>query len=202
MTASALPPTELVTGVSDGMGGFERIGERLVHHGAVVSFYERTFSAPDGSVVVRDVVVHPGAVSVVPVDDEGRIILVRQYRAAIEAEMWEIPAGKLDIDGEDLEVAARRELAEEVGVTAGSLVRLVSFHNSPGFCDELQHTYLATELTHVGNDLQGVEEEHMTTGRWTFDDALTAIADGTITDAKTIIGIQLAAIRLAPPGAR
>lgn len=193
---SPLPPTEAATSSSDGMAGFARIGERLVHAGAVVDFYERTFRVPDGSTMVRDVVTHPGAVSVVAVDDDGLVILVRQFRAATEVEMWEIPAGKLDVVGEELEAAARRELAEEVGVAAASLVHLVSFHNSPGFCDELQHTYLATGLIEVGTDLQGIEEEHMTTRRWSFADARAAIADGTITDAKTIIGILLAGERL------
>ena len=197
MTVSASPPTEVADGPSDGTGGFERTGDRLVHRGAVVSFHERTFRAPGGETMVRDVVTHPGAVSVVAVDDDGLIVLVRQYRAAIEAEMWEIPAGKLDIEGEDLFIAARRELAEEVGLAAASLVHLISFHNSPGFCDEFQHTYLATGLTDVGEDRQGVEEEYMTIRRWSFDEARVAILDGTITDAKTIIGITLAASQLA-----
>lgn len=201
MTVSPSPPTEAAAGSSDEIGGFVRTADRLVHRGAVVNFHERTFRAPDGEVMVRDVVTHPGAVSVVAVDDDGLIVLVRQYRAAIESEMWEIPAGKLDIEGEDLLVAARRELAEEVGLAAGSLVHLVSFHNSPGFCDELQHTYLATGLTDVGDDRQGVEEQFMTVRRWSFDEARAAILDGTITDAKSIIGITLAAPRLSsiPP---
>lgn len=178
------------------MSQFRSLGDRLVHRGSVVSFVERSIETPDGLTVVRDVVTHPGAVSVVPVNEGGEVILVSQYRAALDRVMWEIPAGKLDVVGEDLEEAARRELLEEVGVTAGRLEPLISFHNSPGFCDELQHTFLARDLTEVGADVQGIEEEHMVVRAWHLAEALAAVSEGLITDAKTVIGLILTARRL------
>ena len=107
------------------MGGFRKLGEELIHHGWVIDLYRERFEAPDGTIMERDVVRHPGAVSVVPVLDDGTVVLVRQFRAPLGREMLEIPAGKLDVEGEDLEAAARRELAEEVGFEAGSLELLV-----------------------------------------------------------------------------
>ncbi len=98
----------------------------------------------------RDVVHHPGAVSVVPIIDGGasghQVILVRQYRAAIDAELLEIVAGKRDVAGEPPEVTARRELAEEVGMVAGRMELLAEFYNSPGFCDEHSCVFLGLDL--------------------------------------------------------
>ena len=174
--------------------GFRHVEDRLIHEGQVVAFYESTFESPDGERFVRDVVRHPGAVSVVPVDGDD-VILVRQYRAPIDALSLEIPAGKRDVQGEDTAVTARRELAEEIGMAAGSLERLVEIHHSPGFCDERQVIYLAHDLEPVDQALDGIEEQHLTIERWSFGDAVGACYDGTITDAKTIVGI-LAAARL------
>ena len=100
------------------------------------------FIAPNGEVVERDVIHHPGAVSVVPIDGD-EVILVRQYRAALGHDLLEIPAGKRDVDDEPLELCAARELAEEIGVEAASMVKVASFYNSAGFCDELSHVFIA-----------------------------------------------------------
>jgi 8-oxo-dGDP phosphatase len=178
-----------------GRGGFRHVDDRLIHRGKVVAFFESEFEAPDGSRFTRDVVRHPGAVSVVPVDGDD-VLLVRQYRAPVDVMMLEIPAGKRDVHGEDPAVTAARELAEEVGAAAGSLELLVSMHHSPGFCDELQLIYLATDLTEVPQALDGIEEEHLTIERLSFDEALAACFDGTITDAKSIVGLLAAARRL------
>jgi 8-oxo-dGTP pyrophosphatase MutT (NUDIX family) len=175
--------------------GFRHVEDRLIHQGKVVAFYEGTFQAPDGHHFVRDVVRHPGAVSVVPVDGD-EVVLVRQYRAPIDALMLEIPAGKRDVDGEDPALTAHRELAEEIGMAAGGLELLVTMHHSPGFCDELQLIYLATDLTSVDQALDGIEEQHLTIERLVFDEAVAACYDGTITDAKSIVGILAAARRL------
>lgn len=175
--------------------GFRHLGDRLIHQGSVVAFYEGSFESPDGHRFERDVVRHPGAVSVVPVDGDD-VILVRQYRAPIDQLLLEIPAGKRDVDGEDPAVTARRELAEEIGMAAGSLEPLVSMHHSPGFCDELQHIYLATDLRQVPQELDGIEEQHLTVERVPFEAAVGFCYDGTITDAKSIVGILAAARRL------
>jgi 8-oxo-dGTP pyrophosphatase MutT (NUDIX family) len=175
--------------------GFRHLDDRLIHQGSVVAFYEGTFESPTGQRFHRDVVRHPGAVSVVPVDGD-EVILVRQYRAPIDQLLLEIPAGKRDVEGEDPAVTASRELAEEIGMAAGSLEPLLSMHHSPGFCDELQHIYLATDLREAPQELDGIEEEHLTVERVPFETAVAFCYDGTITDAKSIVGILAAARRL------
>jgi 8-oxo-dGTP pyrophosphatase MutT (NUDIX family) len=138
------------------------------------------------------VVHHPGAVGVVPVVDEGSaVLLVRQYRSSIDAELLEIPAGLRDVDGEPPEETARRELIEEVGRRAGRLEKLCAFHNSPGFCDEVVHVFAAFDLEPCDRDLQGIEEQHMTVERVSLDDVPGLVASGAITDAKTVIGLSL-----------
>jgi 8-oxo-dGTP pyrophosphatase MutT (NUDIX family) len=179
------------------MTHFRKVSEQLVHQGNVVSFWEGTFVGPDGTEFTRDIVRHPGAVSIVPLFDDGTVVLVRQYRAAVEAELLEIPAGKLDVDGEPLEVCAARELEEEVGCRAERLEELVGFAQSPGFCDEINHVFLATGLTEVPQNRQGIEEEHMVTERFALADVPRLVADGTIIDAKSIVGLLLTIERVA-----
>ena len=127
----------------------------------------------------------------VPIEDE-KIVLVRQYRPALEKEMLEIPAGKLDIEGEEPKEAAHRELIEEAGLDALRLEELCSFHNSAGFSDEKTVIYLATEMTRVEKIAASVEEEYMTTEKIPLEDVYELIDSGYITDAKTIIGIYSA----------
>ena len=154
---------------------------------------QATFEGPDGSTFERDVVHHPGAVDVVPVLDDGKtVILVRQYRAAVDKELLEIPAGKRDVHGEPVEETARRELEEEVGMRAGRLQLLCEFYNSPGFCDEHSYIFLALDLEPCESSLQGVEEQHMTVEQVSLDDVPGLIAAGELTDAKSIIGLLLA----------
>jgi ADP-ribose pyrophosphatase len=173
------------------VSAFRRASERLVFEGAVISLGVGTFVGPDGEPFERDVVHHPGAVSVVPlIDDE--FVLVRQYRAALDHDLLEIPAGKRDVPGEPPEETAHRELVEEVGFRAGRLVKLAEFYNSPGFSDERSHTFLGLDLTAVPASAQGIEEEHMTIERVAVDDVAAMIASGAIIDAKTIIGLTLA----------
>jgi 8-oxo-dGTP pyrophosphatase MutT (NUDIX family) len=175
---------------------FQKRGERVIWSGAVISVAEGTFAGPDGAEFQREIVHHPGAVSIVPVDGD-EVVLVRQYRAAVDQEILEIPAGKRDVDGEATEVTAQRELAEEVGLHAGTLEKLAEFHNSLGFSDELSHVYLGTDLTEVPKDRQGIEEQHMTVERIRLDDIPALIAARELVDAKTIIGLLLARERLA-----
>ena len=178
------------------MNDFTKLGEEVVHEGHVVTFTVGTFQGPDGATFQRDVIHHPGAVSVVAVDDRGRAVLVRQYRAALEEWILELPAGKLDIDGEDPMTCAQRELAEEVGLAAASWEPLVSFHHSPGFCDELGRVFLARDLTEVPDSRQGPEEESMTIEWWPVADAVAMIEAGLVHDAKTVIGLLMARERL------
>ena len=171
---------------------FEKLSERTVYEGAIIDLAVGTFRAPDGSTFERDVVHHPGAVSVVAVDDDGRVPMVRQYRAALEVELLEIPAGKLDVDGEPPEGCARRELAEEVGLAARDWELLCEFHNSPGFSDERHRVYLARGLSEVPHDRQGVEETSMTVEWVDLADAVALARTGEVKDAKTVIGLLLA----------
>ncbi|HEX9683745.1 MAG TPA: NUDIX hydrolase [Acidimicrobiales bacterium] len=172
--------------------GFRALDEDLLHQGTVVSFNQGEFEAPDGSRFRRDVVRHPGAVSVVALTRDGDVVLVRQYRAALDASVLEIPAGKRDVAHEPPEITARRELVEEVGLEAERLTLLAHFHNSPGFSDEESYVYLATGLTEVDTDLQGPEEAHMTVHRVPLASIPDRVAADEITDAKTIIGCLLA----------
>lgn len=175
---------------------FDKRSEQEIHRGSLISLGEGTFVGPDGAEFQRDIVHHPGAVSVVPYESAGTVLLVRQYRAAINAELLEIPAGKRDVADEPPELTAQRELAEEVGRSAGRMELLGTFYNSPGFCDEYSYTYLARDLTEVAAEAHSVEEAAMTIERVAFADALSMITKGEIVDAKTIVGLLLAKERL------
>lgn len=174
---------------------FRILADDTVWTGRRIAAAEVRVAAPDGSVLERDVVHHPGAVGVVPLHDDGTVTLVRQYRVAIDADAWEIPAGLRDVDGEPPVETAHRELIEEAGLRPGHLAFLVSFHNSPGFTDERVDVYLATRLEPVPDDRQGVEEEHMVVDRVGLDAALAMVDDGRITDAKTVIALLMVARR-------
>lgn len=172
--------------------GFRQLGEETLWTGHIVSAAQGRFVAPDGTEFEREVVRHPGAVSVVAMLDEGTAILVRQYRSAVDRELLEIPAGKCDVAGEDRALTARRELEEEIGMQAGRLDRLCDFLNSPGFCDEDSTIFLARDLQPCPTDTHGVEEEHMTIEHVALADVPSLVASGKIVDAKTIIGLLLA----------
>jgi 8-oxo-dGTP pyrophosphatase MutT (NUDIX family) len=176
---------------------FRALGEEVVHQGPVVRVTRATIEGPDGTTYEREVVHHPGAVAVVPVLDDGHtVLLVRQYRSALDALLLEIPAGKCDVEGEAPEVTAARELEEEVGCRAGSMERLGVIHNSPGFSDERVIIFLAERLEEGTASPHGIEEQHMVIERVSLEQADQLIADGHITDAKTVVGLLLARDKL------
>lgn len=179
----------------DGAPPFRRTAERIVHRGHVITVAVDTFEAPDGSTFERDVVHHPGAVGVVPLLDDGDVVLVRQFRAPFGRSLLEIPAGVRDVPGEPPVTTAARELAEEVGLAAAHYEQLALFHNSVGWCDEHVYVFLATGLTEVPDDRQGIEEHHMELVRLPLAEAPALIAAEEITDAKTVIGLTLALAR-------
>jgi len=143
----------------------------------------------------REVVHHPGSAVIVPVFDDGMIALVRQYRHPAVRYLLEAPAGTLR-RGEAPEEGAKRELEEELGVVSGRLEKLSEFFVSPGFCGEKMWVYLATELTETRQQLD--EDEILAVVRIPFSQALSMITTGEIEDAKTIIGVMLAAPRVGP----
>lgn len=195
MSADTSPPR--LVGVDDDLppSPFTPVAEDVVHEGSVVTFCRGEFEGPDGQRFWRDVVRHPGAVAVVAVDD-GHVFLVRQYRAPVDADLWEIPAGKRDVSGEEPIVTAGRELEEEIGMRAGSLEPLLRVHHSPGFCDEEGFIFLATDLTPVPLRRDGPEEQAMVTARVPLAEAVAMATEGRITDAKSIAAIFAAARRL------
>ena len=172
------------------------MGEKELFRGSLIQVANATFEDPAGRRFERDVVHHPGAVVVVPLTASGAVVMVRQFRAAIEQELLELPAGKRDVGGEDPETTAARELAEEVGKQAAKFELLARFYNSPGFTDELSWLYLATDLQEVPDDRQGFEEQQMSVEEVPLDSAPELIRSGKIMDAKSIIGLSLAAIAL------
>lgn len=180
------------------MPGFQPRSTRSLLDAGFLEVVEEELEDPSGELLTRYVVRHPGAVVVVPVDDESRVVLVRQYRVAARAELLEVPAGKRE-PGEEPEATARRELEEEVGLVAGRLVKLAEFYNSPGFCDEYSHVYLGLDLTEAPRaDYQlKAEERHMRVERIPLVDIPALVAGRGITDAKSLVGTSLAADYLA-----
>ena len=174
------------------MPEFRVLGSEVVAEAGFLSINEQRITAPDGEEFTRVVVHHPGAVVIVPVDGDD-LLLVRQYRAAVGDTILEIPAGKRDVEGEPPEETARRELEEEIGRRPGRLVKLAEFFNTPGFCDEYTHLFLALDLEDLGgNDAIGPEERAMTMERIPLDRVDELIATGELRDAKSIIGWLLA----------
>lgn len=180
------------------VSGFRHLGDREVASLDRLRVVRGRFEAPDGSTFERDVVRNQAVAAIVPVLDDGAtVLLVRQYRGPIDRELLEIPAGLCDVDGEELEATARRELVEEVGREAGSMERVARYYPSAGFSDQVVTLYLATDLTEVPHDRQGPEESHMTIEEFALADLDDAIADGSLADSKTLIGLLIARDRLA-----
>lgn len=178
-----------------GLPQFRELDRTVLARGLVVNLCRAHIETPDGTLVERDIVEHPGAVSVVPLHDDGTVTLVRQYRAPVDRWLLEIPAGKRDVDGEPPIETARRELQEEVGLAADRFELLVEFYNSPGFADEAMTVFVASGLRSVPTALDGAEEEHAEVIAMSLDDAVAAVRSGAISDAKTIIGLLALAAR-------
>lgn len=141
----------------------------------------------------REVITHPGSAVIVPIFQDETIALVRQYRHPAREYLLELPAGSLE-KNENPELGARRELAEEIGVTAESIVKLIEFYVSPGFLGEKMYVFLATELADVGQKLE--DDELIKIEKIDFPAARRLILENKIEDAKTIIGLTLAAHKL------
>ncbi len=182
------------------MSEFRRVGERTAHQGHIWSVSVAQFESPAGEAFERDIVRSPGAVGVVPLlfDPEGvaSVVLVEQYRPALEREVLEVPAGMRDVAGEAPEETARRELAEEVGLSARSIDPLTVIVPSPGMSDATTHLFLATGCEPVPDSRQGPEEQEMRVVHIPLSEAVDLVRAGSIVDAKSAVGLLLAADRL------
>jgi 8-oxo-dGDP phosphatase len=180
------------------------LASETVFEGHVFSLHRDTVAMPGGGDSVRDVVRHPGAVTVVALDDADRVVLLRQYRHPVGRYLWELPAGLRDSDGEPPLETAKRELAEEAQLAAGRWSLLTTHFSSPGFSDEMVLAYLAEDLSDVDRP-EGFVVEHeeldMTLERVPLADAVQRVFDGDIRNASTVIGL-LAAAQFRATGAK
>jgi 8-oxo-dGTP pyrophosphatase MutT (NUDIX family) len=181
--------------------GFRVVESAARYRSGFLELAELQVEGPDGESFTRVVVRHPGAVVVVPVEDD-RVIMVRQFRAAVGRRLLEVVAGKRDVAGETPEATGARELQEEIGYRPGRLTKLAEFYNSPGFSDEYTHLYCATELVELAGP-RGVtaEERAMRIERVPLSDTEALIAAGELVDAKSIIGLLLTRQLLERAGA-
>ena len=166
---------------------------RKVHEGRIFSVAVESITLPHGGNLEMEIIRHPGSVVIVPVDDSGAVVLVRQYRHALGRWVWELPAGSLKA-GEDPEGAALRECHEEIGSIAGRVERLGAFFPTPGYCDEEMHFFLASGLRLPGAGDQAAvpdDDEDIEARPFTVEDILAMIAAGEIIDLKTVAGIAL-----------
>ncbi len=177
-------------------GDYRVLGTETLYEGRVIRLVKDTVAMPEGGDSVREVVRHPGAVAVVALDDEGRVVLVRQYRHPVGGYLWELPAGLRDADGEPPLATAQRELAEEALLSARRWSLLTTTFSSPGFCDEMVLVYLAEELSDVGRP-EGFTVEHeeldMTVERVPLEAAVQRVFDGAIRNSIAVVGLLAAA---------
>ncbi len=161
----------------------KKVTSELVFDGKVVHLYKDVVELPDKTHSLREYVKHIGAVCVIPITKDNEIIFVRQYRYAVNEELLEIPAGKLDFEGEDPMSAAMRELREETGAVAKTIKYLGVYYGSPAIMGEKIHMYLAKDLEFTSQDLD--EDEFLEVEKISLKDAVKAVLDGKITDGKT-----------------
>lgn len=164
--------------------------------GRIIDLYLEEVELPNGKTSTREIIKHPGAVAVIAITKENKIVMVQQYRKAMEHVLVEIPAGKLE-KGESPEVTAKRELEEETGYTTDSLQHLISFYTSPGFADELVHLYFTEELQILTEKAELDEDEFVDVLEVTLEEAQQMIDDQRIFDAKTAYAVQYLQLKLA-----
>jgi 8-oxo-dGDP phosphatase len=167
----------------------------VLAHGAINSYVQDRVIMPDGHLITREYLKHPGAVGVIALDDHDRVALVRQYRHPVRHRLIEPPAGLLDVGGEDYLPAIQRELAEEVGLAAGSWAVLVDLFTTPGILGESLRIYLARDLEAV-DDPDGFtregEEAHMDTVWASLDDLVEAVLAGRLQNPTVVSGVLAA----------
>lgn len=162
---------------------------KMIYQGQILSFGIESLTLPNGTAIDLEILRHPGGAAIVALDQQEQVCMLRQYRHAAGGWLWELPAGKLET-GEQPQLTAARELVEEAGLQAGHWEKLGEVLVSPGYCDEIIHLYLARDLTKVPAQPQADEliEVH-----WIpFEQALEQVHDGTLIDAKSMLGLTLA----------
>ena len=169
--------------------------EETVFRGKLIDISHMEVALPNGKTSMREIVHHNGGVGVVAVNDQGEVTLVRQHRIAPDLLMLEIPAGKLDSKTENPLLAARRELEEETGLRAQHMELLTAMIPTPGYCTERIHLYLATGLSQHAAHLDA--DEFLGVTRMPMDEAVEKAARGEFPDAKTALGLLMAAHRLS-----
>jgi len=160
-----------------------------VFRGRVFDVRRDEVSLPNGANAFLDIVVHVGAAVVLPVDSDGQIWLVRQYRHPVGLDLLELPAGTLE-EGEEPEACAHREIQEEIGMAAGSLTKIGEFFLAPGYSSEYLHVYLAQDL--FSSSMAADEDEFLTVVKLPIQEVLDAARAGKILDAKTLAALYLA----------
>ena len=176
-----------------------RLGTRRIYSGHVLDLDLDEVEEPGGVRATREVVRHRGSVAALPVHDDGRVVLVRQYRHAVAAMVWELPAGRID-PGEAPAEGARRELEEEVGLRPAILEPLLTFFTTPGFCDEVMHLFRATGLSRV--PARPEADERIEAGLFTLDEARAMIQQGEIHEGKTLVALLLELQRRSGEGSK
>jgi len=170
------------------MQRINRINRELKYSGTMIDIYSDTISVPNGNIVHWDFVKHKGAAAVVPITDDGKIVMVRQYRNALDRETLEIPAGGLNSQDEPTIEAAARELEEETGYKSNNLELLITIATTVAFCNEKIDIYLARNLIQSKQNLD--EDEYVEVEVYTLDELTDMIYAGKINDSKTISAIM------------
>lgn len=168
---------------------FDLLGSEFIYQGRAIALRVDNLRTPDGHTVKYDIIEHHGSVVLVPVDENGNIYFVRQYRHPAEQEMLELPAGTLE-PGEAPELCAAREIREETGMEAANIREIGSFYLAPGYSTEFMHVFLATGLKH--NPLEADADEFLSLETIPVAEALKQAENGQIADAKSLAALLLA----------
>lgn len=175
------------------------LDSEIIHRGWAYDLTAETVAMPGGGTARREYFAHVGAVVAIPLDEQGRVGLIRQYRVPARELLWELPAGIRDIADEDPADCARRELAEEADLIAADMVKLGEFYTSPGISNEVIHYFLASGLSPVPDadrHERTDEETHIELVWWDLDKALAAVADGEIRNGVCALALNLARLHL------
>ncbi|WP_234356171.1 NUDIX domain-containing protein [Blastococcus sp. Marseille-P5729] len=175
--------------------GYRVVRSQQAYDGAIFGVRKDEVAFPDGSTATRDIVTHGGAVGVLAIDERHEVVLLQQYRHAVADYLWELPAGILDVDGEDSVAAAQRELAEEVGLAADRWDTLIDIVSAPGFAAERVRVFLARELRAVDRPADFTvehEEADLIVRRVPLQRCLAAVHDGSIVNSIAVCGLLAA----------